>query len=271
MGDTREVLTRWLEIENGNQVRVALISGAPGVGKTYFTETFAKRHNAEYLYYLCHNWTSDEELFIGVNVGKAVVGTSDEQEVYQDGVLLKATKLSQKGLVVVCFDEIDKAPQRAETLLLDFLQHGRVYLPNHEKVMANLRNLVVFLTTNDERPLLEATLRRCFRAKFDFLPVAVEKQIIRQKTGLSAGAIQVILEIAGAIRRAGTSAPSLHEMVLLAHSLRQGVARDVVEVELLIDAFLIKSPADEDALKRAFRNKRQIASVLWGEVVRRNS
>lgn len=265
----REILSRWLDCNwQSNQVKVVLISGAPGVGKTYFTETYARRHHAGYLYYLCHNWTSDEELFIGVNVGKAVVGTSAEAEVYQDGVLLKAAKLSHQGLVVVCFDEIDKAPQRAETLLLDFLQHGRVYLPSHEKVTANLRNLVVFLTTNDERPLLEATLRRCFRAKFDFLPAETEKQIIRQKTGLKAGAIQVIVEIANVIRKHGASAPSLHEMTLLADALKKGVAQNVYEVEQLIDAFLVKSPADVDGLNKVFKSKKQISSILLGEVLR---
>lgn len=245
-------------------LKVLILEGAPGTGKTYFAESLAKEQGSEYLYYLCHHWTGDEEMFVGVHVGRVAAGVEKPEDAYEYGVLAKAAIASQNGSVVVCLDELDKAPQRAESLLLDFLQHGRVYLPDGQKIQGNLENLTVIITTNAMRPLMEATMRRGFRIKMDFLPPNIEADLIRKATGAAMGPIRTVVRMMGLIRANGATAPSLQEGRQLVQDME--ACESAADVEILIRGWLCKEPEDWEALKSQMGGHPE--SVLWGEWVR---
>lgn len=158
---TRQVEFMLRDMASEIGLRVALLEGPPGCGKTSLTAEMARRLGGAYIYALLHSWTDADELFVGVDVAAAVAG--DAAHVRQPGILAQAAEASQSGLVVVCLDEIDKAPDRVDGLLLDFLQYGRVPVAPGRQIQATLDNLVVCLTTNGQRELSEALLRRCRR------------------------------------------------------------------------------------------------------------
>jgi len=241
-------------------VRAVVLEGKPGVGKTALGRHYADINGGKVEYYLCHHWTSDEDLFIGVDVGRVAAGVSRPEDAYRPGVLLRAVTASHEGLVVVIIDELDKAPERAETLLLDFLQTGEVHGPRGEVWRANLRNLVVFITTNGLRPLLEATLRRCFRVRMEYLPPNVEADILRKATGAPTGVIRLVVRMGNTIRATGETAVSLQEMQRLLEDLP--VAQSAAEVEILLRGWLVKEDGDWRALCAEFKNP---AAALWGE------
>ena len=241
-----------------------ILEGAPGTGKTYFSECLAVEWQAQYLYYLCHHWTSEEEVFVGVHVGRVAAGVEKAEDAYEYGILAKAAIASQSGKVVVCLDELDKAPQRAESLLLDFLQNGRVYMPDGSKLQGNLENITVIITTNTVRPLMEATMRRCFRIKMEFLPPNIEADIIRKATGAKMGAIRVVVRMLGVVRANGATAPSLQEGRNLVEDLV--VCQNPSDVEILIRGWLVKELEDWDAIATEFGS--QPHSILWGEFKR---
>lgn len=243
-----------------NGVRVLILEGAPGTGKTALGEAFAESINAEVVYYLCHHWTTEEEMFIGVDVGRVAAGVSKAEDAYKPGFLLRAVQASQTGPVVVIVDEIDKAPERAETLLLDFLQHARVYGPRGEVWQGNVGNIYVFITTNALRPLMEPTLRRGFRVRMEFLPANVEADILRKATGAPSGVIRALVRMAGVIRADGATSVSLQEMKYLLADLK--VCQSAGDVDILISGWLVKEPEDKVAIEKEFKNP---AAVLWGE------
>ena len=245
-------------------LKTLILEGAPGTGKTYFSECLATEWQAQYFYYLCHHWTGDEEMFVGVHVGRVAAGVEKPEDAYEYGVLAKAAIASQSGKVVVCLDELDKAPQRAESLLLDFLQNGRVYMPDGSKIQGNLENMTVIITTNAVRPLMEATMRRGFRIKMEFLPPNVEADIIRKATGAKMGAIRVVVRMLGVIRTNGATAPSLQEGRNLVEDL--SACENSSDVEILIRGWLVKEDEDWDALVSEFGG--QPHSILWGEFKR---
>lgn len=144
--------------------KINLLLGPPGSGKTYAGEQFARERGADLIYYLCHAWTSAEELFAGVDVVAAVAGEADK--VRQPGVLALAAEATRKGEVVLIIDELDKAPERVEALLLDFLQSGRVPVRPGVHIQADLSRLWVFITSNQMRDHSGPLMRRCKRHFF---------------------------------------------------------------------------------------------------------
>ena len=244
----------------GNGVRALLLEGAPGTGKTFLAECLAQATEAAYCYMLCHNWLSDEELFIGVDVGAVAVGVERREDAYRPGLLLRAVEASKRGNVVVCIDELDKAPQRAESLLLDFLQSARVHGPRGEVWQGTPENIIIVLTSNAVRTMMEATLRRCFRLTMTFLPENVERDLLRKWTGAPTSAIRVVVQFANVIRTDGATAPSIQEMKHLLLDMRH--AESAADAEILLRASLVKENEDWQALVKAAKHP---AAALWGE------
>lgn len=243
-----------------NGAKVLILEGPPGTGKTSLGEAFAKSMETEAIYYLCHHWTSEEEMFLGIDVGAVAAGVDDPKDAYRPGFLLRAIEASKIGSVIVIIDEIDKAPERMEALLLDFLQHGRVHGPRGEKWQGDLSNMFIFITTNGIREMMEPTLRRGFRVQMNFLPSNVEGDLLRKWTGASPSAIRCVVRMANVIRKDGGTSPSLQEMKYLLSDLP--LCESAKDVDLLIKGWLVKDEEDQEALNKEFKSP---AAVLWGE------
>ena len=255
---------KWLTANDGRGVRAALLVGAPGTGKTFFADAFARGRSATQFFIPCHPWLTSEEVHQGIDVGQVAVGVQHADEAYLDGQLLRAVRVSRTADVVVILDEVEKAGSRFYPLILDFLQHGRVPDARHHMHQANLNRLFVVLTANEESDIPEAVKRRCFRVMMEFLPPHVETDLLRKATGAPAGACRIVVKMANTIRDKGESKPSLQELRELL------MARDLVmsaeDVTALIDAFLIKTDRDTSALKNAFSKP---GVVLFCEFKRR--
>jgi len=190
--------------------KIFILHGPPGVGKTRRAEEYARVHGAALVFYQCHAWTDADELFAGVDVRAAVAG--DVDNVRQPGVLAVAAEKSHSGLVVLVLDELDKTSDKAEALLLDFLQSGRVPLAPGVHVRANMDNLVVFITTNGVREFSEALLRRGRRVWMQPLPVEEQVKIIAERAGCSESLARVAWKAARWVaEQEGNSALSMQE------------------------------------------------------------
>ena len=247
-------------LARNNGAKVLVLEGPPGTGKTFLGEAFAQSLEAEHIYYLCHHWTTEEEMFLGIDVGAVAAGVEQAEDAYRPGFLLRAVEASRSGPVVIVIDEIDKAPERMEALLLDFLQQGRVHGPRGEVWQGDLANMFIFITTNGRRPLMEPTLRRGFRLAMQFLPANVEADLLRKWTGAPTGAIRAVVRMANVIREKGATAPSIQEMKHLLADLVQ--CESAEDVGILIAGWLLKEDDDRIALDEEFKNP---AAVLWGE------
>lgn len=266
LSDKTKTLQHRLDI---GVVKQVLVTGYPGTGKTTFSEYYAGHSRASYLYSLCHPWTTDEELFQVLDVAAVAVGVNCKADAWTPGVLRIAAEMSQQGRVVLCLDEIDKVSSKVEALLLDFLQNGRVPLPDHQHVQAVQSNLIVFLTSNGQRQLSDALLRRLYRFEMDFLPYDVECDILRHSTGAPMPLIKTVVKLATVLRNdENASKPSLAEMVLLVRCLLSGDAT-VASVAQDVSATLLKSSEDEAILKKIGNYAAMLYGIVEQEQTRR--
>lgn len=255
------VLTR----RDGDGIRAGLISGPPGVGKTALGRALAEALGWELFYFLAHHWASEEDLFVKIDPAR-VAGIASGMEIpledaYRPGVLLRGILASHERGAVVLLDEWDKAPQRCDALLLEFLQTGRVHGPFGEVWEANLGRMVIVLTDNGMRPLAEPLLRRVFRLNMGFLPPEQEADLLRKATGAPVGAIRLVVWMANRLRQEGRSSPSLQECQRLLECLP--LCRGAEDASALIRGFLIKATEEWDVLQAALGA--DPGAVLWGE------
>lgn len=212
-------------------MRNVLIQGDPGTGKTRFTEALAHGFGIRYLYYMCHAWTDDQELFAGIDVAAAVRG--DHKHVKTPGVLSRAAQMSLEGQVVVCIDEVDKTEDRTHVLLYDFLQNGRAQFEPGRFIQGNMENIILCATSNDTKPLHPALVRRFMRREFKELKPDVLEVVLCCMTELPPPVVKPIIIEAKALAAADKRKLTLQEMANLL-----GDMRDLVECTEDVGAIL---------------------------------
>lgn len=234
-GPTENLIIRILRETQVKGVKSLLLEGLPGTGKTAFAGHLANIFEAKYNYVLCHNWITDEEMFLAPNLGAIVTETVTPETVWSDGFLSRVAKQTLEGMVVACIDEIDKAPERMEVLLLDFLQNGRVHNSSGTLIVeANLANLIVVLTSNKQRELMDATKRRCIKHEMQYLPSDVESMLLRSVTGAPIGLTKIVVSQINKKRERG-HAISLQEMVNYLNAAK--LCKSAAECEMIEKLF----------------------------------
>src|SRR5215467_3869012 len=93
--------------------------------------------------------------------------------------LLKA--LREKHGCVLLIDEVDKADQEFESLLLEILSDYQVSIPEIGTVKATSALPLVFLTSNNTREISDALKRRCLHLYIPFPDVDLEQRIIHAR------------------------------------------------------------------------------------------
>ena len=133
----------------------AFLYGLAGTGKSFLPHVLSEVLKRPLYSYQCTQTLQPEDLLIKpMPDGDAPAGIS-----IMPSVLLKASQKSHEEKVIVMLDEWDKTRPGADGFLLDFFQYGRLSIPGMD-VDANLNNMLIFITANDDRPFHEALLRR---------------------------------------------------------------------------------------------------------------
>lgn len=234
-----------------------ILFGPPGCGKTFAAQSRAEEIGAAYVEHLFHSWTDDQEMFVGINVQAAVAGESEN--VRQEGVLLRAAKASLEGPTVLLLDELDKASEAVEYLLLQFLQDGLVPVAPGEYVKANLENLEVFIASNEVRDHHDALLRRCKRVFMNPISNDIIVDAMDRNSPLSTKLCKTVWKVAKEVSVAeGNESLSLQEGVNLANELAS--ARSVEDVkEAFIGWTVRRREGVQEVQKRADK-----INTIWG-------
>ena len=147
--------------------RPLLVKGEPGTGKTVLAHEIAKAINAPLIEWNIKSTTKAQQgLYEYDAVARLRDGQLGDERVHDISNYIKKGKLweafASDQLPVLLIDEIDKADIEFPNDLLQELDRMSFYVyETHETVEAKERPIVV-ITSNNEKELPDAFLRRCF-------------------------------------------------------------------------------------------------------------
>jgi MoxR-like ATPase len=164
--------------------RPLLIRGEPGTGKTLLAHSIANGLEKRLIVWNIKSTTKAQEgLYVYDTVQRlndSRFGGSDVSDIKQ---YIKLGKLGQAFVspeqVVLLIDEIDKADLEFPNDLLNELEEMSFYIPEtNETITANHRPIVV-ITSNAEKELPDAFLRRCIFHYIEFPNSELMEEIVR--------------------------------------------------------------------------------------------
>ena len=146
----------------------AFLFGPAGTGKSYLPMMLSKVLNRKLFFYGCTPGTREDDLLL-----KMIPNEDTKSGIkIEESVVYKAAKESQKHEVILVLDEWDKTRPTADGFFLDFLQYGRLTIAGRE-IHANLSNMLIFFTSNNERDISEALIRRFPKIDMEPIPTKI--------------------------------------------------------------------------------------------------
>ena len=241
-----------------------LIEGEAGVGKTEVAKCLAAIYGRRLIRLQCYegldaqhalyDWDYQRQLLAIQMAGSADPETL-RKTLYSDDFLVKRPMLdaiSSEQPVVLLIDEIDRADEEFEALLLELLSDFQISIPELGTFKARTQPQVV-LTSNGVRELSDAVRRRCLYHYMDYPSAEREQQIIKAKlpeidANLNHQLISIVQKLRGSAMR---KAPGVAETLDWAASLMRMNVQDLHrDADLVMQSLssLIKTREDRQLI-----------------------
>ena len=244
-----------------------LVKGEPGTGKTMLAQAVAEALGMELLVWSIKSTTKAQD---GLYVYDTVQRLYDSQfgaDVSDIGKYIKLGMLGRafqkESRCVLLIDEIDKADIEFPNDLLWELDRMEFYIPEtKETVKANHRPLVI-ITSNAEKELPDAFLRRCIFHYIDFPDETMMEKILRVHfDDLDDKLLKQALSAFYTVRalRGLQKKPSTSELIDWVQALQiGGISASRIEKEMPFAGVLLKKNEDLDTLVKS----KQSPSRRW--------
>jgi MoxR-like ATPase len=177
------------DLQNSVNVSIALgrpllIKGEPGTGKTMLARSISEGLGMElYIWNIKSTTKAKDGLYIYDTVQRLYDSQFGDHDVSDIGHYIKMGKMGDAFLseqqVVLLIDEIDKADIEFPNDLLWELDVMTYDIPETGETIKALHRPVVIITSNAEKELPDAFLRRCVFHYISFPDAAMMKEIIK--------------------------------------------------------------------------------------------
>ncbi|HET9875031.1 MAG TPA: MoxR family ATPase [Mycobacterium sp.] len=194
--------------------RPLLLEGEPGVGKTTAAKTLAVVLDTPLVRLQCYEGLTPNEALYDWNYQRQLLNIRlaetrgagiDESDLYTetylvDRPILQCVRYRGPKPPVLLIDEIDRADDEFEALLLEFLGEATVTVPELGTFVAD-RPPIAVLTSNRSRDLHDALRRRCLYHWIDYPEPSRAVAIVRRTVpGAATPLIESATQFIGAAR-----------------------------------------------------------------------
>jgi MoxR-like ATPase len=170
-----------------------LLEGEPGVGKTTAAKVLARALDVPLIRLQCYeglsagealyDWNYQRQL-LAIRLAEAHHDRLSESDLFSaefllERPILRCVRYEGPRPPVLLIDEVDRADEKFEALLLEFLGEGSVTVPELGTFTA-AQPPVVVLTSNRSRDLHDALRRRCLYHWLEFPSAERAVQILRR-------------------------------------------------------------------------------------------
>ncbi|MFC1991369.1 AAA family ATPase [Chloroflexota bacterium] len=164
--------------------RPLLIRGEPGTGKTLLAHSIAQGLDKKLIIWNIKSTTKAQEgLYIYDTVQRLNDSRFGDKDISDIKQYIKKGKLGQafssQEQVVMLIDEIDKADIEFPNDLLNELDEMSFYIPETNETVAAVYRPITIITSNAEKELPDAFLRRCIFHYIEFPTPELMQEIVR--------------------------------------------------------------------------------------------
>jgi MoxR-like ATPase len=245
--------------------RPLLVRGEPGTGKTLLAHSIARGVGKRLIVWNIKSTTKAQE---GLYVYDTVQRLNDSRFGDRDVSDIKQyIKLGKLGLafvspeqVVLLIDEVDKADLEFPNDLLNELDEMSFYIPETEETITAVHRPIVIITSNAEKELPDAFLRRCIFHYIEFPDTSLMEEIVRVHfPDIQESLLREAMKTFYMLREIDEfrKKPSTSELIdWLRALIAGGIPHNKVASEVPFAGTLLKKETDYEYFNRRYLNRR---------------